>query len=82
MNVKILGAYSNMGEHLMIKKTPAVTIVAAWIKADTGVGPSIASGNHVCKPICADLPIAPIKSNKHIVGITPKFKPKKIKCFL
>ena len=25
--------------------TPAVTIVAAWIKALTGVGPSIASGS-------------------------------------
>jgi hypothetical protein len=24
--------------------TPAVTIVAAWISADTGVGPAIASG--------------------------------------
>jgi len=26
--------------------TPAVTIVAAWIKAETGVGPAIASGSH------------------------------------
>ena len=26
--------------------TPAVTMVAAWINALTGVGPSIASGNH------------------------------------
>jgi hypothetical protein len=26
--------------------TPAVTIVAAWISAETGVGPSIASGSH------------------------------------
>jgi hypothetical protein len=26
--------------------TPAVTIVAAWISADTGVGPAIASGSH------------------------------------
>ena len=25
--------------------TPAVTIVAAWMSADTGVGPSIASGS-------------------------------------
>jgi hypothetical protein len=25
--------------------TPAVTIVAAWIRAETGVGPSIASGS-------------------------------------
>jgi hypothetical protein len=47
---------------------PAVTIVAAWIKADTGVGPSIASGNYVCKPICADLPTAPIKKKKQITS--------------
>ena len=25
--------------------TPAVTIVAAWMSADTGVGPAIASGS-------------------------------------
>ena len=25
--------------------TPAVTIVAAWMSAETGVGPAIASGN-------------------------------------
>ncbi len=29
--------------------TPAVTIVAAWISADTGVGPSIASGSQTYK---------------------------------
>jgi hypothetical protein len=34
---------------LVITKTPAVTIVAAWINADTGVGPSIASGNQIYK---------------------------------
>ena len=27
--------------------TPAVTMVAAWMSADTGVGPSMASGSHV-----------------------------------
>ena len=45
------------------KNTPAATMVAAWINADTGVGPSIASGNHVSKGNCADLPITP--QNKH-----------------
>jgi len=39
-----------MYEHLIIKNTPAVTIVAACIKADTGVGPSIASGSQPCMP--------------------------------
>jgi hypothetical protein len=29
--------------------TPAVTMVAAWISAETGVGPSIASGSQVCR---------------------------------
>ena len=42
-----IGASSNKGEHLTTKNTPAVTMVAAWISAETGVGPSIASGNHV-----------------------------------
>ena len=39
--------------------TPAVTIVAAWISAETGVGPSIASGSQTCSGNCADLPTAP-----------------------
>src|ERR671924_1330980 len=39
--------------------TPAVTIVAAWISALTGVGPSIASGSQTYRGIWADLPIAP-----------------------
>ena len=43
--------------------TPAVTMVAAWISADTGVGPSIASGSQVWSPSCADLPIAPTNSS-------------------
>ena len=39
--------------------TPAVTIVAAWISAETGVGPSIASRGHTCSGSAADFPIAP-----------------------
>jgi len=34
-------------------------MVAAWIKAETGVGPSIASGSHVWSGSCADFAIAP-----------------------
>ena len=56
------GAYSSIGDKRHTMNTPAVTMVAAWISADTGVGPSIASGSHVCKPSCADFPIAPINS--------------------
>ena len=46
----------------MIRKTPVVTIVAPWITADTGVGPSIISGSKVCKPNYADFPMAAINS--------------------
>ncbi len=66
MTDKTVGTYSKIGEHFIIKKTPAVTMVAAWIKAETGVGPSMASGNHVCKPIWADLPMAPINNKEQI----------------
>jgi len=59
--------YSKIGENLIIKKTPAVTIVAACNNADTGVGPSIASGNQVCNPICEDFAIAAIKRKNDIV---------------
>jgi hypothetical protein len=31
------------------------------MSADTGVGPSIASGSQVCSGSCADLPQAPMK---------------------
>ena len=76
---KVSGEYSNSIEHFIIKKTPAVTIVAACIKADTGVGPSIASGNQVCKPICADLPTAPINNKIEINVILSTSNPQKTK---
>ena len=41
--------------------TPAATMVAAWIRAETGVGPAMASGSQVCKGTWADLLIAPQK---------------------
>jgi hypothetical protein len=40
-----------------------VTIVAAWIRAETGVGPAIASGSQTYSGICADFPMAP--TNRH-----------------
>ena len=43
----VSGAWLNSTALRPIMYTPAVTIVAAWISADTGVGPSIASGSHV-----------------------------------
>ncbi len=43
------------------RKTPAATIVAAWISAETGVGPSIASGSQTWSGNWADLPMVPTK---------------------
>jgi len=63
-NSNTVELYSIKGEALINRYTPAVTIVAACIKAETGVGPSIAIGNQTCKPTCELLAIAPI--NKHI----------------
>lgn len=40
------------------KNTPATTIVDLCRRADTGVGPSIAAGNHGCSLNCADFPAA------------------------
>ena len=62
------GATSKRKELRIIKKTPAVTRVAACIKAETGVGPSIASGNQPCKPSWADLPTAAKKKKKEIIS--------------
>ena len=56
------GACSNSGCMRAIRYTPAVTIVAAWISALTGVGPSIASGSQVCSGTWADLANAPTSS--------------------
>ena len=47
-------------------KMPAVTIVAAWIRAEIGVGPSIESGSQTCSGNCALLPIAPTNSRMQI----------------
>ena len=44
-------------------------MVAAWINAEIGVGPSIDSGNQTCKGTCADFPIAPINNKKQITAI-------------
>lgn len=38
ITISVVGAYSNKGEDRSNRYTPAVTSVAAWISADTGVG--------------------------------------------
>ena len=60
--------------------TPAVTMVAAWIRAETGVGPSIASGSQVCRPSWADLPMAPTNSSRQAVSSAGTLLPRNMKC--
>jgi hypothetical protein len=43
-------------------------MVAACSRADTGVGPSIASGSHTCSGNWADLPITPMKSSAAVAS--------------
>src|ERR1700692_4925378 len=65
------GAIENTALERAIIYTPAVTIVAAWISALTGVGPSIASGSQTYKGNWADFPVAPRNIRRQIVVITP-----------
>ena len=57
---------SNKGDMRATMKMPAVTMVAAWINAEIGVGPSMESGNHTCSGTCADLPMAPTKRQMQV----------------
>ena len=59
--------FSKKIEQRIIKKTPDTTSVAAWIKAETGVGPSIASGNQIWSDNCADFPRTPQKRRNDII---------------
>src|SRR3954468_4401339 len=61
---------SKSGDIRATMKMPAVTIVAAWISAEIGVGPSIESGSHTCSGNCALLPIAPMKRQMQITLIS------------
>ena len=63
-------------------KMPAVTIVAAWISAEIGVGPSIESGSHTCSGNCALLPIAPTNSRMQITVIRDHAPPGRISMVL
>src|ERR1700739_741292 len=57
---------SNSGDMRATMKIPAVTMVAAWINAEIGVGPSIESGSQMCSGTCADLPMAPTKRQMQV----------------
>src|SRR5512144_434613 len=51
-------------------KMPAVTMVAAWISAEIGVGPSIESGSQTCSGTWADLPMAPMNRQMQVTVIS------------
>jgi len=55
---------------------PALTMVAAWIRALTVVGPSIALGSHMWRGNWADLPTAPPKRRR--VAAVATSTPKKV----
>gem|GEM_PF-1942304 len=61
---------SNSGDMRVTMKMPAVTMVAAWIRAEIGVGPSIESGSQTCSGTWADLPIAPMNRQMQITVAT------------
>src|SRR3954471_22562455 len=61
---------SYSGDMRATMKMPAVTIVAAWIRAEIGVGPSIESGSQTCSGNCALLPIAPTNKRMQISVIS------------
>src|SRR6185312_13757352 len=72
-----VGEVWNIGDRRQTMNTPAVTIVAAWMRALTGVGPSIASGNQVWSGSWADLPIAPTNSSRQSTVIVSTRMPAK-----
>src|SRR6476646_7060412 len=65
-NDKAVSESSNNGLIRATMKIPAVTMVAAWISAEMGVGPSIESGSHTCNGTCALLPMAPTKRQMQV----------------
>ena len=47
-------------------------MVAAWMRADTGVGPSMASASHGNSGIWADLPTAATNSSRQMAVPVPR----------
>ena len=53
------------------RNTPAVTMVAAWIRADTGVGPAMASGSQTYSGNWALLPVQARNSSRAMAVTVP-----------
>ena len=67
----------NKGKNRINKKTPAVTRVEEWTKAETGVGAAIAAGSQDEKGICALFVIA-AKIINETATMTSSFEPIKL----
>src|SRR5512132_3702110 len=74
-NDSAVSDHSNSGLIRATMKMPAVTIVAAWISAEIGGGPSIESGSHTCSGTCALFPIAPMNRQMQIAVISDHWVP-------
>src|SRR5262245_20046376 len=74
-NERAASENSNSGDMRATMKMPAVTIVAAWISAEIGVGPSIESGSQTCNGNCALLPIAPMNRQMQMTEINSQGVP-------
>src|SRR5215475_3108944 len=66
------GETARIGLARTSRYTPAVTMVAAWISAETGVGPSMASSSQDCSGTWADFPQAPSSSSRPSASTTPE----------
>lgn len=60
MRQVVIALLSRVGCSRMRRKIPATTIVLECRRAETGVGPSMAEGNHGWRRNCADFPIAAV----------------------
>jgi len=75
MKLSAVSDSSNSGDMRATMKMPAVTMVAAWISAEIGVGPSIESGSQTCSGNCALLPIAPMNRQMQVTVMSSQSVP-------
>src|SRR3989338_3075627 len=74
--VRSMGSQAeNRGKKRAVRYTPATTMVAEWMRAETGVGPSMASGSQTCSGNMADFPQAPAKRHSEVANRRLKVNP-------
>ena len=65
------------GKVRTMRNTPAVSTVAAWMRAEAAVGATMASGNQTCSGNWALLPTVPPKSSSTMTFATDSCDPRK-----